>query len=146
MHDEVFAWVLQRLAEHGLIRPALGVWSMPRPWRLHAALRAIATPRSGEGYRRMPKRLAVERRHRDADRGRPDPGSIGGETRQEAVERSGLGEPPTTVMPASPRMKDSRTRLAYKPEHAADLDTGAVLASPSITPDRGDAAPAEDDR
>ena len=27
------------------------------------------------------------------------------------------------------RMKDGRTRLAYKPEHAVDLDTGAVMAA-----------------
>jgi hypothetical protein len=27
------------------------------------------------------------------------------------------------------RMKDGRTHLAYKPEHAVDLDTGAVLAA-----------------
>ncbi len=35
-------------------------------------------------------------------------------------------------------MKDGRTRLAYKPEHAVDLDTGAVLAAPVHHADRGD--------
>jgi len=27
------------------------------------------------------------------------------------------------------RLKDGRTRLAHKPEHAVDLDTGAVVAA-----------------
>ena len=36
------------------------------------------------------------------------------------------------------RLKDGRTRLAYKPEHAVDLDTEAIVA-PEIQPaDRGD--------
>ena len=39
------------------------------------------------------------------------------------------------VSPADPearitRMKSRRTRLAYKPEHAVDLETGAILAAP----------------
>jgi hypothetical protein len=36
------------------------------------------------------------------------------------------------------RMKDGRTRLAYKPEHAVDLDTGAILAAEIQPGDAGD--------
>ena len=36
------------------------------------------------------------------------------------------------------RMKDGRTRLAYKPEHAVDLDTGAIVAAPIHEADLGD--------
>ena len=32
------------------------------------------------------------------------------------------------------RMKDGRTHLAYKPEHAFDLDTGAIIAANSTQP------------
>ncbi len=37
-------------------------------------------------------------------------------------------------------LKDGRTRLAYKPEHAVDLDTGAVVAAGAHSAGRGDAA------
>jgi transposase len=36
------------------------------------------------------------------------------------------------------RMKDGTTHLAYKPEHAVDLDTGAILAAPIHSADTGD--------
>jgi len=35
-------------------------------------------------------------------------------------------------------MKDGRTRLGYKPEHAVDLDTGAIVAAPVHEADQGD--------
>ena len=35
-------------------------------------------------------------------------------------------------------MKDGRTRLAYKPEHAVDLDTGAIVAAAIHLADQGD--------
>ncbi len=34
--------------------------------------------------------------------------------------------------------KDGRTRLAYKPEHAVDLDTGVVLSTEIHHADKGD--------
>jgi hypothetical protein len=36
------------------------------------------------------------------------------------------------------RLKDGRTRLAYKPEHAVDLDSGAILAAEVHPGDAGD--------
>jgi hypothetical protein len=36
------------------------------------------------------------------------------------------------------RMKDGTTHLAYKPEHAVDLDTGVVVAAPIHPADEGD--------
>ena len=36
------------------------------------------------------------------------------------------------------RMKDGTTHLAYKPEHAVDLDTGAVVAAEVHAADEGD--------
>ena len=30
------------------------------------------------------------------------------------------------------KMKDGRTRLGYKPEHAVDLDTGAIVAAKAL--------------
>jgi hypothetical protein len=38
------------------------------------------------------------------------------------------------------KLKDGRTHLAHKPEHAVDLDTGAVVAAEMHAADRGDTA------
>ncbi len=38
------------------------------------------------------------------------------------------------------KLKDGRTRLAYKPEHAVDLDTGAIVAAEIHAADQGDTA------
>src|SRR5215204_2162846 len=58
-HEAVFAWVLERLAEHGLIKgDRIGVDASTM--EANAALRAIVRRDSGEGYREMLKRLAVE--------------------------------------------------------------------------------------
>ncbi len=35
-------------------------------------------------------------------------------------------------------MKNDSTRLAYKPEHAVDLDTGVIVAAPIHPADKGD--------
>ena len=59
VHEAVFTWVLQRLAEHGLIKgDRIGVDASTM--EANAALRAIVRRDSGEGYREMLKRLAEE--------------------------------------------------------------------------------------
>jgi hypothetical protein len=47
-------------------------------------------------------------------------------------------ESPTDPDARIARMKDGRTHLAYKPEHAVDLDTGAVVAAEMHPADQGD--------
>jgi hypothetical protein len=62
------------------------------------------------------------------------------------LDRSRAGKRVSNAEWASPtdpearitRMKDGRTRLAYKPEHAVDLDTGAILAAAVHAGDAGD--------
>ena len=59
VHEAVFAWVLERLAEHGLIKgDRIGVDASTM--EANAALRSIVRRDRGEGYREMLKRLAVE--------------------------------------------------------------------------------------
>ncbi len=134
VHDEIFAWVLQRLAEHGLIKGArIGVDASTM--EAHAALRAMVRRATGEGYREMLKRLAAESGIETPtaddlirlDRKRPGK-KLSNEDWQS----------PTDEDARIARMKDGRTRLAYKPEHAVDLDTGAILAAPVHHADRGD--------
>src|SRR5687768_18475368 len=45
---------------------------------------------------------------------------------------------PTDPAARIAKLKDGRTRLAYKPEHAVDLDTGAIVAAAIHAADEGD--------
>src|ERR1043165_1337684 len=59
VHEAVFDWVLERLAEHGLITgERIGVDASTM--EANAALRAIVRRADGEGYRAMLERLAEE--------------------------------------------------------------------------------------
>jgi len=42
------------------------------------------------------------------------------------------------------KVKDSRTHLAYKPEHAVDLDTGIIVAAKIHPADQGDTSTLSD--
>ena len=136
MHEAVFAWVLERLAEHGLIRgERIGVDASTM--EANAALRAIVRRDDGESYRAMLDRLAKE-------------SGIATPTAEDLVrlDRKRKGKRLSNaewVSPTDPeariaKLKDGRTRLAYKPEHAVDLDTGAIVAAKVHAADEGDTA------
>src|SRR4051795_4042030 len=136
VHEAVFAWVLRRLAEHGLIKgDRIGVDASTM--EANAALRAIVRREDGEGYREMLERLARE-------------SGIATPTAEDLVrldrKRKGKRLPnaewasPTDPEARIAKLKDGRTHLAYKPEHAVDLDTGAIVAAEVHPADRGDTA------
>jgi transposase len=136
LHEAVFAWVLRRLAEHGLIEGGrIGVDASTM--EANAALRAIVRRDTGEGYREMLGRLAEE-------------SGIATPTAEDLVrlDRKRKGKRLSNAERASPtdpeakiaKLKDGRTRLAYKPEHAVDLDTGAIVAAEVHAADEGDTA------
>jgi transposase len=136
VHEAVFAWVLGRLAEHGLIKgDRIGVDASTM--EANAALRAIVRRDTGEGYREMLGRLAEE-------------SGIATPTTEDLIrlDRKRKGKRLSNAEWASPtdpeariaKLKDGRTRLAYKPEHAVDLDTGAIVAAEVHPADRGDTA------
>src|SRR5512144_139530 len=59
VHEEVFGWVLARIAEHGLVKgERIGVDASTM--EANAALRTIVRRDSGETYREMLKRMAAE--------------------------------------------------------------------------------------
>ena len=136
VHEAVFAWVLERLAEHGLIRgERIGIDASTM--EANAALRAIVRRDDGESYRAMLDRLAKE-------------SGIATPTAEDLVrlDRKRKGKRLSNaewVSPTDPeariaKLKDGRTRLAYKPEHAVDLDTGAIVAAKVHAADEGDTA------
>ena len=136
VHDAVFTWVLRRLSERGLVRgERIGVDASTM--EANAALRAIVRRDSGEGYREMLTRMAVE-------------SGIETPTAEDLIrlDRKRKGKTLSNAEWARPtdpdariaKLKDGRTHLAYKPEHALDLDTGAVVAAEMQAADRGDTA------
>jgi len=132
-HQEVFAWVLRVLAGEGLLKgKTLGVDATTL--EANAALRSIVRRDSGAGYTEFLTQLA---------------GASGIETptREDLAkldrERRGKGSNEDWVNPHDPdakiaKMKDGRTHLAHKAEHAADMETGAVVAVTVQAADAGD--------
>jgi transposase len=153
LHDQVFTWVLRRLAEHGLIKgERIGVDASTM--EANAALRAIVRRDSGEDYREMLTRMAVEsgietptaddliRLDRPSD-GFPRAnarGTLAISARKGKKLSNAEWESQTDPDAKIAKLKDGRTRLAYKPEHALDLDTGAVIAAEMHAADQGDTA------
>src|SRR5690242_5955473 len=136
VHEAVFAWVLQRLAEHGLIKgDRIGVDASTT--EANAALRAIVRRDSGEGYREMLERLAEE-----SGIATPTAEDLVRLDRKRKGKRLSNAEWTSATDPEAriAKLKDGRTRLAYKPEHAVDLDTGAIVAAEVHPADQGDTA------
>ncbi len=132
-HEAVFGWVLELLAEKGLLKgKTIGVDATTL--EANAAMRSIVRRDTGEGYEEFLRRLAEE-------------SGIATPTREQLAKldrkRAKKGSNDDWVNPHDPeagitKMKDGRTHLAYKAEHAVDLETGAVVAVTVATGDAGD--------
>jgi transposase len=134
-HREVFTWVLGVLAEKGLLKgQTLGVDATTL--EANAALRTIVRRDAGEGYEEFLRRLAVE-------------SGIKTPTREQLArldrKRARKGSNQDWEHPHDPdariaKMKDGRTHLAHKVEHAVDFSSGAVVAVTLQPADAGDTA------
>src|SRR3954453_17718202 len=136
VHEAVFAWVLERLAEHGLVKgDRIGIDASTM--EANAALRAIVRRADGETYRTMLERLAEE-----SGIATPTAGDLVRLDRKRKGKRLSNAErtSPTDPEPRIAKLKDGRTHLAYKPEHAVDLDTGAIVAAAVHAADQGGTA------
>jgi hypothetical protein len=122
------------LAAHGLIKgDRIGVDASTM--EANAALRAIVRRDSGEGYREMLKRLAAE-----SGTLTPTAEDLIRLDRKRKGKRLSNEDwtSPTDPEARIAKLKDGRTHLAYKPEHAVDLDTGAIVAAAIHAADQGD--------
>src|SRR5829696_7948689 len=134
VHETVFGWVLALIARHGLIKgERIGVDASTM--EANAALRAIVRRDSGEGYREMLTRMAQE-----SGIATPTAEDLIRLDRKRTGKRLSNEEWVSETDPEAriARMKDGTTHLAYKPEHAVDLDTGAVVAAEVYAADEGD--------
>ena len=132
-HQAVFHWVLELLAEKELLKgKTVGIDATTL--EANAAMRSIVRRDTGEGYEEFLRRLAEE-------------SGIATPTREQLGKldrkRVKKGSNDDWVNPHDPeagitKMKDGRTHLAYKAEHAVDLETGAVVAVTVASGDAGD--------
>src|SRR5271156_1238060 len=122
-HRKVFLWVLGMLAEEGLLKGNT-VAVDGTTLEANAALRSIVRRDNSQGYDDFLKGLAKE-------------SGIETPTREQLArldrKRKKKGNNDDWKNPHDPdaqitKMKDGRTHLAHKAEHAVDLETGAVLA------------------
>ena len=134
VHEKVFGWVLALVAEHGLVKgERIGVDGSTM--EANAALRSIVRRRNGETYRQMLTRMAQES-------GVATP-TIDDLVRLDRARKGKKLSNEDWTSPTDPdakiaRMKDGTTHLAYKPEHAVDLDTAVIVAAPIHAADEGD--------
>jgi transposase len=132
-HRAVFTWVLQCLGIAGLVKGktiAMDATTL----EANAALRSIVRRDTGESYNEFLTKLArasgIETPTR-ADLAKLD------------RKRRNKGSNKDWTHPHDPdariaKMKDGRTHMAHKAEHAVDLQTGAIVAVTLQEADQGD--------
>lgn len=132
-HQAVFAWVVERIASQGLlVGKTIAVDATTL--EANAAMRSIVRRDTEEGYQDYLVRLAaasgIKTPTREAlarlDRRRKNKASN--------KEWMSPSDPDAKIT----KMKDGRTHLAHKAEHAVDLDTGALVAVTLQPADAGD--------
>jgi transposase len=132
-HQAVFRWVLGLVKEDGLLTgTTIGIDATTL--EANAAMRSIVRRDTGEGYDAYLTKLAQA-------------AGIEHPTREQLArfdrKRKKKGSNKDWTSPADPdariaKMKDGRTHLAHKAEHAVDLSSGALLAVTLQPADRGD--------
>ena len=133
-HETVFGWVLKLVAERGLVKgERIGVDGSTM--EANAALRTIVRRDSGESYRAMLTRMAKES---GIDTPSAEDLARFDRKRKGKTLSNADWNSPTDRDARIAKMKDETTHLAYKPEHAVDLDTGVVVAAPIHLADEGD--------
>jgi transposase len=132
-HRAVFTWVLQCLSTAGLVKgKTIGIDATTL--EADAALRSIVRRDTGEGYQEYLTKLAKASGIETptcADLARID------------RKRKRKGSNDDWTHPHDPdakitKMKDGRTHLAHKAEHAIDLETGAIVGVTVQDADKGD--------
>jgi len=122
-HQEVFGWVLRQVAGAGLLKgKTIGIDATTL--EANAAMKSIVRRDTEESYTEYLRQLAEA-----AGLEATDEAALRGMDRR----RKKKGSNEEWVNPHDPeaeitRMKDGRTALAYKAEHAVDMDTGAIVA------------------
>jgi transposase len=132
-HRAVFTWVQQRLVEAGLFKGktvAIDATTL----EANAAMRSIVRRDTGESYQAfltgLAKASGIETPTRD------DLARLDRKRKKKTSNKDWMNpyDPDAKVT----KMKDGRTHLAHKAEHAVDLETGAIVAVTLQGADEGD--------
>ena len=136
VYQEIFLWVLGRLKERKLLKgKTLGIDATTL--EANAAMRSIVRKGSGEDWKEYLRQLAREAgidEPADEDLQRLDRG------RKDKKVSNKQWESKTDPDSRITRMKDGQTHLAYKAEHAVDLESQAIISCQVTHADRGDTA------
>jgi transposase len=122
-HQRIFTWVLERLAQSGLIRgKTIGVDSTTL--EANAAMKSIVRRDSRESYNEYLKRVATAEGVETTDAA-----SLRRMDRKRKKKTSNEDwASPSDAEAEITKLKDGRTALAYKAENAVDMETGAIVA------------------
>jgi transposase len=122
-HQRIFSWVLERLAQGGLIKgKTIGVDSTTL--EANAAMKSIVRRDTGESYNEYLKRVATAEGVEAADAA-----SLRRMDRKRKKKTSNEDwASPSDAEAEITKLKDGRTALAYKAENAVDMETGAIVA------------------
>lgn len=132
-HQAVFGWVLKVLADEGLVGG--GTISIDATTlEANAAMRSIVRRDSGERYEAYVRGLAEAEGLEELTR--EQLARFDRKRKKKAANREWKSphDPDARIT----RMKDGRTHLAHKAEHAVDLSSGALLAVTLQPADQGD--------
>jgi transposase len=134
VHQQAFGLILAIVNQKGLLNGrVLGVDSTYL--RADASMKAIVRRDTKESYAEYVKRLAEE-----AGLGEPTPEDARRWDRQRKGKKTSNEQwvSQTDGDARIAKLKDGRTRLAYKPEHVVDLETGAIVGVQVHGADRAD--------
>jgi transposase len=132
-HQAVFTWVQERLVEAHLLRgKTLAVDATTL--EANAAMRSIVRRDTGESYQKFLTRLATASGLKTPSREALSRLDRRRKKRTSNAEWVNPSDPDAKVT----QMKDGRTHLAHKVEHAVDLETGALVAVTLHGADVGD--------
>jgi len=132
-HRKVFFWVLERLRDQGGVKgKTVGIDATTL--EANAAMRSIVRRDNGESYEEFLRGLAKESGIETPTR--EDLGRLDRTRKNKASNKDWVN--PHDADARITKMKDGRTHLAHKAEHAVDMQTGAVLAVTLQEADQGD--------
>jgi hypothetical protein len=126
VHEAVFRWVLQLVAEKGLLKGKTVAMDSTL-LEANAAMKSIVRRDTGEDWNEYLRRLLKEEQGVE----NPTDEELRRFDRQRKGKRVSNDEWVSTTDAESriAKMKDGRTHLAYKAEHVVDLETEVVLAA-----------------
>ena len=140
VYDQVFVWVLGLLDDKGLLRgKSLAIDATTL--EANAAMKSIVRRDTGESWKEYLQGLAKAEgivNPTEEDLRRPD------RTRADKKVSNQVWQSPSDPDSRIAKMKDGRTHLAYKAEHAVDVVTEAIVAATVTFADKSDPQSAPD--